>query len=71
MTFDTARKSEKRITCKHERLLRNRKYDFSVYRYINDYLEHICHLNSSETVNEVLDCDLWEIEPDWYQENNR
>lgn len=71
MTFDQVRKSEKRVTCKHEKLLRKSRYDFTVYRYLNDYLEHICHSSSSEVVNEVLDCDLWEIEPNWNDINNR
>ena len=62
MTFEEVRRSGERVTCKHEKLEKSTKYDFRVYRYINDYLLHICERFGSDTVNDILDCNLWEIE---------
>lgn len=63
MTFDEVRRSGKRITCKHPKLKLYKRYDFSVYRYVNDYLLHLCKSCGSDNLNDFLDCTLWEVEP--------
>lgn len=63
MKFDKARQSGERIICKHPLLMRETRYDFSSYRYVRDYLKHICELYNNDSVEALLDCDMWEVEP--------